>query len=360
GGAGMSEDGRVRRKRRSRIPVRQPTGLYVHSSPPTKKDRRRTRGRSPWQRGEGGESAEERAASFPGAEPRLQFWDWSAPQGGHPWTCAAPRMAAGQLPEDCPCQQKATCPEKRNPLHYASGNEDVWRRLVAYGADTTTLDVEGNSPAVYMNHPRRLRPPAPETRSKATLSNQGTFRATNITTNTTFHLPPTSTPTPPPPTPSSTPPQTLPPPSPFHQQHHHPLNHHQHFDQYHHQHQHHHQHHHNYHHQTTPRPPPLPLSTPSPLTNTTTSTTTNITTNTTSHQHQHQPLPHHHQHYHLYHHFTTNTTPTSTTITKPPSHHHHHHHLFRILIFSHPQYWFIGTHLDFYNNLSYRTMHYPP
>ncbi|BES96288.1 ATP:guanido phosphotransferase, C-terminal catalytic domain [Nesidiocoris tenuis] len=223
GGAGMSEDGRVRRKRRSRIPVRQPTGLYVHSSPPTIIPVHPSVVRQ-WLRGGeivrlqeivlkgqgaslvGEYSPDSKARAFINNLPRIlkKIEDvHEAARHGNVERVenllkSEPQVSLelsrdsssgtgllhkavihGHVPlqewllDNYPKTVHVLDKEKRNPLHYASGNEDVWRRLVAYGADTTTLDVEGNSPAVYMNHPRRLRPPAPETRSKATLSNQG-------------------------------------------------------------------------------------------------------------------------------------------------------------------------------------------
>lgn len=54
--------------------------------------------------------------------------------------------------------------ERRTALHYAgtsSDAEETWRHLTEAGADPSVVDTGGFSPAYYMHHPRRARPPQP-------------------------------------------------------------------------------------------------------------------------------------------------------------------------------------------------------
>ncbi|XP_066904239.1 uncharacterized protein [Halyomorpha halys] len=55
--------------------------------------------------------------------------------------------------------------EKRSPLHYAGSSPDgesVWKLLTTFGADSNVVDAAGYTPAYYMLHPRRARPPQPK------------------------------------------------------------------------------------------------------------------------------------------------------------------------------------------------------
>uniref|UniRef100_A0A0K8SQB4 Uncharacterized protein n=3 Tax=Lygus hesperus TaxID=30085 RepID=A0A0K8SQB4_LYGHE len=218
----MSEGGRVRRKRRSRIPVRQATGLYVHSSPPTVVPVHPSVVRQ-WLRGGeinrlqeivlkgqgsslvGEYSPDSKARAFINALPRIlkKIEELhAAARIGNIETVdtilkSEPNMNLelsrdnsgtgllhkavihGHVPlqewllKNYPKTVEVLDKEKRNPLHYAGGNEEVWNRLVAAGADTSSVDREGYSPAFYMNHPRRLRPPAPESRKAVPQASQG-------------------------------------------------------------------------------------------------------------------------------------------------------------------------------------------
>uniref|UniRef100_A0A0K8SP53 Uncharacterized protein n=1 Tax=Lygus hesperus TaxID=30085 RepID=A0A0K8SP53_LYGHE len=191
----MSEGGRVRRKRRSRIPVRQATGLYVHSSPPTVVPVHPSVVRQ-WLRGGEINRLQEivlkkkieelHAAARIGnietvdtilkSEPNMNL-ELSRDNSGTGLLHKA--VIHGHVPlqewllKNYPKTVEVLDKEKRNPLHYAGGNEEVWNRLVAAGADTSSVDREGYSPAFYMNHPRRLRPPAPESRKAVPQASQG-------------------------------------------------------------------------------------------------------------------------------------------------------------------------------------------
>ncbi|XP_014252723.1 uncharacterized protein LOC106668453 isoform X2 [Cimex lectularius] len=200
--------------RRSKIPTRQPTGLYVHSSPPTAVPVHPSIVRQ-WLRGgeierlmelilqgEGatlvGEySPDSKTRAFINSLPRILrrieelheaglrgqvdevdsvlsreprfHLELSTDSGGlgllHKAVIHNHVPLQEWLIENYPDTVHVLDKEKRNPLHYAGGCVKTWNRLVEAAADTQAVDSEGNTPAFYMLHPRRLRPPLPDTRA---------------------------------------------------------------------------------------------------------------------------------------------------------------------------------------------------
>ncbi|XP_073969112.1 uncharacterized protein isoform X6 [Rhodnius prolixus] len=211
------------RIRRSRIPARHPTGLYVHSSPPTVLPVPPSVVRQ-WLRGGeitrltdlvlkglgqtlvGEYSPDSKARKFihilPKVLKRIEELHDAGRNGDikriETILSKEPKLNL-ELSRDCsglgllhkavihnhvqlqdwlienyPATVNVLDKVKRNPLHYAGGSvsaEVTWKRLVAGGADINCVDNEGYTPAFYMHHPRRLRPPAPDSRGAARRQN---------------------------------------------------------------------------------------------------------------------------------------------------------------------------------------------